>query len=111
MSEPTAAEKDATKARMRAALDVLQNYTTEDGRLDATKLTQRIRELEADNERLRARLASARRLLRIAQEDYASDMLVVGHGPDSKQRIESMNYLKGRIAAIDEFLSTKSEDI
>lgn len=41
-------EKEATKQRMRAALDVLQQYTTAEGKIDATKLTQRIAALERD---------------------------------------------------------------
>jgi len=36
MSEPTATEKAETKRRMRAALDVLENYVDKDGKLDAT---------------------------------------------------------------------------
>jgi hypothetical protein len=47
MSEPTAADKEKTKERMRAALDVLEHYVDKDGRLNVTKMTQHIRELEA----------------------------------------------------------------
>lgn len=41
------------KTDIRAALDVLQNYVSDDGKLDARSLTNRLRDLEAENERLR----------------------------------------------------------
>ena len=41
-----------TKERIRAALDILQNYVGEDGKIDATKLTTRITALEAENRSL-----------------------------------------------------------
>ena len=40
-------DPEAIKARMRSALDVLENYVDDDGKINATKLTQRIAELES----------------------------------------------------------------
>ena len=65
MSEPTI-DPAAQKARIRAALDILQNYTDADGKLNATKLTSHIRDLEA-------RLAEAERLLRLARDPVTVD--------------------------------------
>lgn len=45
------------KADMRAALDVLENYVTFDGKLDARKLTDELTNLAAENERLREHIA------------------------------------------------------
>ena len=39
----------AYKARVREALDVLQNYVGDDGKINATKLTQEIKRLRAEN--------------------------------------------------------------
>ncbi len=44
----------AYKARVREALDVLQNYVGDDGKINATKLTQEIKRLHAENATLLA---------------------------------------------------------
>lgn len=46
-------EAPVKKERIRAALDVLQNYVGLDGKIDATKLTQEIKHLRQENEALR----------------------------------------------------------
>lgn len=46
MSEPK--NEKPEKERIRDALDVLQNYMTEDGRIDATKMTREIRQLKEE---------------------------------------------------------------
>ncbi len=42
-------DKEALKRRMRSALDVLQNYMTHDGKIDTTKLTETIKDLQREN--------------------------------------------------------------
>lgn len=48
MSSDVRPEDEDYKSRVREALDVLENYTTKDGKIDATKLTRRIAALEAE---------------------------------------------------------------
>lgn len=44
------------KTRVREALDVLENYVGDDGKINATKMTQEIKRLQAENAKLLARL-------------------------------------------------------
>lgn len=52
MSKSTPLSKEETKERIRAALDILGRFTDADGKLNATKMSRRIRELEAEVARL-----------------------------------------------------------
>ena len=50
MSKSTPLSKEETKERIRAALDILGRFTDADGKLNATKMSRRIRELEAGSD-------------------------------------------------------------
>lgn len=57
MSEPAPKSREEEKAFIREALDVLQEFTTGEGKLDGKKLCRTVRELRDENDRLRRILA------------------------------------------------------
>ena len=85
MSKSTPLSKEETKERIRAALDILGRFTDADGKLNATKMSRRIRELEAGSDvcgdealhcetarRLRERVRELEEQLKNTEADWRS---------------------------------------
>lgn len=93
----------SNQAALREAADEIERLTTALRPANANhERYERGWYLRGDEiERLRAERNGLRALLRYARDDYDSDLMAVGHAPDSPARTRTMQRLRGRITAID----------
>lgn len=99
MSEPTETDKENDKAWIRSALDILENYMSSDGKIDATKLTQELTTLRAQLEEANEVIKSSRGLF-VAIQDLFKDILHSGSKitPDYERLLKQIDMRLDKIA-------------